>query len=89
MYSEELTKDWMAGSLELSSVDGWSIHVQDLFNHGSSREHYYEAGVSFSHRGLKADLAYGHQRSGMVCSGGVCRWQPEYKGGLLRLAYHF
>lgn len=89
MYSEELTKDWMAGSLELSSVDGWSIHVQDLFNHGSSREHYYEAGVSFTHRGLKADLAYGHQRSGMVCSGGVCRWQPEYKGGLLRLAYHF
>lgn len=89
LYSEELTKDWMAGSLELSSTDGWSVHVQDLYNHGDSREHYYEAGVSWTRGGFKADLAYGHQRSGMVCSGGVCRWQPEYQGGLLRLAYHF
>lgn len=89
LYSEELTRDWMAASLELSSTDGWSVHVQDMYNHGSSREHYYEAGVSWSRGGFKADLAYGHQRAGLVCSGGVCRWQPEYKGGLLRLACHF
>ena len=89
LYSQELTRDWMAGSLELSSVTGWAVHVQDMYNHGDTREHYYEAGVSWTRGGFKADLAYGHQRAGMVCSGGVCRWQPEYKGGLLRLAWHF
>ena len=89
LYSEELTKDWMAASIELSSVDGWSVHVQDMYNHGQTKEHYYEAGVSWTRGGFKADLAFGHQRAGLVCSGGVCRWQPEYKGGLLRLAYQF
>ena len=89
LYSEELTKDWMAGSLELSSTDGWAVHVQDMYNHGSTKEHYYEAGGSWTHSGFKVSLAYGHQRAGMVCSGGVCRWQPEYTGAILRLNYHF
>ena len=89
LYSEELTRDWVAAAAELSSTSGWSVHVQDMYNHGSSKEHYYEAGVSWSRGGFKADLSYGHQRAGMVCSGGVCRWQPEYTGGLLRLNYHF
>ena len=89
LYSEELTRDWMAGSLELSSVDGWSVHVQDMYNHGDTRQHYYELGAGWTRGGFKVDLAYGHQRAGLVCSGGVCRWQPEYRGGLLRLSYHF
>lgn len=89
MYSEELTRDWMAASLELSSTGGWSVHVQDMYNHGSTGEHYYEAGAGYTHGAFKADLSYGHQRAGLVCSGGVCRWQPEYTGGMLRLAYLF
>ena len=89
LYSQELTKDWMAASLELSSVDGWSVHVQDLYNHGSTHAHYYDAGVSWTRGGFKADLSFGHQRAGLVCSGGVCRWQPEYTGGLLNLVYNF
>ena len=62
---------------------------QDMYNHGSTKENYYEAGVGYTHGGFKVDLNYGHQRAGLVCSGGVCRWQPEYTGGMLRLAYHF
>ncbi len=89
LYSEELTRDWVAGSLELSSTGGWSVHVQDMYNHGSTKEHYYEAGAGYSRGGFKVDLTYGHQRAGLVCSGGVCRWQPEYTGGMLRVAYHF
>ncbi|MBQ3722899.1 MAG: hypothetical protein II851_04240 [Bacteroidales bacterium] len=89
LYSRELTKDWMAALLEVSSTTGWSIHVQDLYNHGSTGEHYYDAGVSWTKGGLKLDLSYGHQRAGLVCSGGVCRWQPEYTGGMLRLVYQF
>lgn len=89
LYSEELTRDWMAGVLELSSTDGWSVHVQDMYNHGDTRQHYYEGGATWSYKGFKVDVSYGHQRAGMVCSGGVCRWQPEYRGGLIRLNYHF
>jgi hypothetical protein len=60
-----------------------------MYNHGDTKENYYEAGVSYTIAGFKADLAYGHQRAGMICSGGVCRWQPEYQGGILRLSYNF
>lgn len=87
LYSQELTRDWMAGSLALSSTSGWSVHVQDMYNHGSSKVHYYEVGAGWSRGGFKADLAYGHQRAGLVCSGGVCRWQPEYQGCILRISY--
>ena len=89
LYSQELTRDWMAASLELSSTDGWSVHAQDMYNHGDTKKNYYEAGVSWTRSGFKADLSYGHQRAGMVCSGGVCRWQPEFEGALLRISYNF
>ena len=89
LYSQELTRDWMAGMVELSSTSGWSVHVQDMYNHGDTKVHYYAVGASWSKKGFKADLSYGHQRAGLVCSGGVCRWQPEYTGGMLRLSYGF
>ena len=87
LYSQELTKDWMAAEAEVSSTAGWGVHVQDMYNHGSTGEHYYDAGVSWTREGLKIDVSYGHQRAGLVCSGGVCRWQPEYTGAMLRLVY--
>lgn len=89
LYSEELTRDWMAAMVELTSTKGWGIHLQDMYNHGDTGENYYEAGVTWTRDGFKADLSYGHQRAGLVCSGGVCRWQPEYEGGMLRLFYNF
>lgn len=89
LYSHELTRDWMGAVLELTSTSGWGVHVQDMYNHGSTKEHYYEAGLSWTRSAFKASLSYGHQRAGLICSGGVCRWQPEYTGGLLRLQYNF
>lgn len=87
LYSQELTRDWMAASAGISSTSGWSFHVQDMYNHGSSKVHYYEVGAGWTRGAFKADLAFGHQRAGLVCSGGVCRWQPEYRGCILRLSY--
>ena len=89
LYSQELTKDWVAASAEVSSTAGWSVHIQDMYNHGSTHEHYFDAGLSWSQEGLKIDVSYGHQRAGLVCSGGVCRWQPEYTGAMVRLVYKF
>ncbi len=89
LYSQELTKDWMAGLLEAGLAPHWSVHVSDMYNHGDTHEHYWEAGVSYSRSSFKLALSYGHQRAGYLCSGGVCRWQPEYTGGMLRLNYNF
>ena len=89
LYSQELTRDWMAALLEFGLAPHWSLHASDMYNHGDTKEHYYEAGVSYSRSAFKLALSYGHQRAGYICSGGVCRWQPEYTGGLVRLNYMF
>ena len=89
LYSEELTRDWMAALAELSFAPHWSITVSDMYNHGSTGVHYYNVGASYSLSSLNISLMAGRSREGMVCSGGVCRWQPAFAGGVLRVQWSF
>ena len=89
LYSEEREKDWCAGLVELGFAPHWSFSLSDMYNHGSTKEHYWNVSASWSRETLKCILGYGRSREGMVCSGGVCRWQPEYKGLFIRAQYAF
>ena len=89
LYSQELTRDWMAALLELTLAPHWSITLSDMYNHGSTGVHYYNAAVSWSQGPLEIALSAGRNREGMVCSGGVCRWQPASSGACLRAQYSF
>ena len=89
LYSEEREKDWMAGLVELGIAPHWSFQLSDMYNHGSTKDHYWNVSASWSRETLKCILGYGRSREGMVCSGGVCRWQPEYKGLFIRAQYAF
>ena len=89
LYSEELTKDWMAAVAEVTFAPRWSISMSDMYNHGSTGTHYYQGGVAYSLSGLNVSLNFGRTREGYVCSGGVCRWQPAYKGANLRVQWAF
>lgn len=87
LYSQERERDWMAALVEFGIAPNWSFTVSDMYNHGSSREHYWNVSASWTKDTFKCILGYGRNREGMVCSGGVCRWQPEYTGLFLRLQY--
>lgn len=89
LYSQELTRDWVAGLLEASFAPRWSLYVSDMYNHGDTKIHYYSAGIGYSHSFLRVALGYGRNREGMVCSGGVCRWQPAYTGGNVQISLTF
>ena len=89
LYSRELTRDWMAGLLELNYAPHWGVFVSDMYNHGDTRIHYYNFGASYSLNAFRVALSYGRNRAGMVCSGGVCRFRPAYSGGQLSLQYSF
>lgn len=89
LYSQELTRDWMAGLVELSFAPHWSISASDMYNHGSAKVHYYNFGAAYSLNALNISLNAGRTREGMVCSGGVCRWQPAFKGVSLRAQWSF
>ncbi len=89
LYSEELTKDWFAALLEANFAPRWSIFTSDMINHGDSGVHYYSVGAAYTYSTLRIAASYGRNREGMVCSGGVCRWQPAYTGGNLQVSYIF
>ncbi len=89
LYSEELTKDWMAALLEFSFAPHWSFSVSDMYNHGSTGVHYFNVSASYALSSFNISLIAGRNREGMVCSGGVCRWQPAWSGIGLRAQWSF
>ena len=82
-------KDWMAAQLEVSFAPHWSVFVSDMYNHGGSKMHYYNAGASYSYRWIRVAAGYGRYRAGFICSGGVCRQIPAYTGANLTLTASF
>ncbi len=89
LYSQELSRDWMAGLVDLNFAPKWSIFARDMYNHGDSKVHYYSAGVRYTHSGISITAGYGRNREGMICSGGVCRWQPAFTGGNVSMSLNF
>ena len=81
--------DWMAGLLEVNLAPHWSVFASDMWNHGDTKLHYYNAGVSFTISHLRVAAGYGRYRAGFICSGGVCREIPAYTGANLTLTASF
>ena len=82
-------KDWMAALLEVNFAPHWSIFGSDMYNHGSTKVHYYNAGVSYNKSRTRVALGYGRYKKGLICSGGVCRAIPAYTGANLTITTSF
>jgi hypothetical protein len=41
---------------------------------------FYEFGTNYTHKGNKFEIGYKRQVEGIVCTGGVCRYQPAFNG---------
>ena len=89
LATKEDQGDWMAGLLEVNFAPHWSVFGSDMWNHGGSRLHYYNAGVSWSMSNIRLAAGYGRYKAGFICSGGVCREIPAYTGANLSLNISF
>jgi len=89
LYSKQDNKDWMAALAEVNFAPHWSIFASDMYNHGKTKIHYYNAGVSYTKSRTRIQLGYGRNRAGVVCSGGVCRNIPAYTGANLMITTSF
>ena len=89
LSSKDDQKDWMAGLIEVNFAPHWSVFASDMYNHGQSKLHYYNGGVSFAMNHLRIAAGYGRYRAGFICSGGVCREIPSYTGANLTLTASF
>ena len=89
LQTKQDQKDWMAALLEVNFAPSWSIFASDMYNHGSTNIHYYNAGVSYSKSRTRVALGYGRYREGKICSGGVCRTIPAYTGANFSITTSF
>lgn len=89
LATHEDKKDWMAALLEVNFAPHWSIFGSDMYNHGSTKMHYYNAGVSYTKGRTRLALGYGRYKDGYICSGGVCRQIPQYTGANFTLTTSF
>lgn len=73
---------WLMGLVELGLAPRWMIYASDMCNYQSYGDniHYFDAGVSYAHKFLRAAVSFGRYRAGEVCSGGICRYVPEHTG---------
>jgi len=86
-------QDWAQAMLEYTFNSHWFAAVSDQYNYGNEieheRYHYYNAIVGFNKNANRITLAYGKQRAGIFCVGGICRTVPASNGITLSITSSF
>lgn len=90
---------WIFGLLEYTLAPNFTISISDMWNFKSNPvnkepikqnpRHYYSVFASYDFKQHRITAAYVRQVSGIVCTGGVCRFEPAFNGPRLTLNTSF
>ena len=80
MTADQDKGNWAAGLLEFSLSSPFAIFMSDLYNYDKTNNHYYTIGTSLTRNATRFSMAFGRQRDGLFCVGGVCRFVPAAYG---------
>ena len=85
------TKNWAAILMEYNFNHHFNIFAGDMYNYGNDLKkiHYFNFGTTYTKSATRLSLAYGRQRGGLLCVGGVCRYVPSSKGITASLSLSF
>jgi Family of unknown function (DUF6029) len=76
--------DWMFLLAEFNIAPHWSFAVSDMYNIKSNKPelaaHYPTFFTSYTRKNNRFTAAYAKQVEGVVCTGGVCRFEPAFSG---------
>lgn len=93
LWADSDKKNWASLLTEFNFGTKYTLFISDMYNYGNEdaklRHHYYSIGNSYRYKSTRIALAYGRQRGGLVCVGGVCRYVPESTGLSLSLNTSF
>ncbi len=93
LFSKQYTGNWAFALLEYTVSPHWFISISDQYNydnpHADNPVHYYNAYAGYVKNGNRIQIAYGRQREGIICVGGVCRNVPASNGFSLTLTSSF
>lgn len=86
LFCDEDFGSWVYGMLEYELAPWLSLSISDMWNYKPNplREpldlHFYSLFSSFSWGPHRLTLAYVKQVQGIVCTGGICRFEPAFSG---------
>jgi len=93
LFTEQDRGDWVMALLEFNIAPKWFFTIFDEYNYGNPDKdmqlHYYSAAAAFVQGTTRISLAYGRQREGLLCVGGVCRAVPAANGFTLSISSSF
>jgi hypothetical protein len=85
--------NWAMAMVEYTVSPHWFFVVWDQWNYGNdvkdSKVHFYNFSFGYTRNANRITLAYGKQREGVVCAGGVCRFVPAFEGLMLNITSTF
>lgn len=74
--------------LEFNIAPHWSFSVSDMYNTDNDI-HYPSLGAFFTQKVTRFGFIYAKQPAGIVCTGGVCRFEPAFSGFRLDVSTNF
>ena len=93
MHTEQDFGSWLYGLVEFNIAPNWSFAVTDMINVKPKKydnvKHFYTFLASYSHKANIFSLSYVKQVEGIVCTGGVCRYEPAFNGVKARVVSSF
>ncbi len=93
MANKEDFGSWVYGLIEFNIAPQWSFSISDMYNFKPHKTpeplHYPTIFASYRSGGNRFTLAYAKQVEGIVCTGGVCRFEPAFSGVRLTVSSTF
>lgn len=71
--------DWLWGLAEYNISPNWSFALSDMYNL-SDKLHFPTIFAAYSRKSSRFALSYAKQPAGIICTGGVCRFEPAFSG---------
>lgn len=92
-YTKQDFGQWLYGLIEFNIAPNWSFSASDMINivpkKSNVKEHYYSFSTSYTQKANKFTLSYVKQVEGIICTGGVCRFEPAFNGAKVTVNSRF
>lgn len=92
MHNKQDMGSWTSVLIEYSIAPKWIFTLSDMYNikpvHGP-KNNYYTAGVVYNKEASRVAFNLVRQRAGIVCTGGICRYEPAFNGIKFNLETRF
>lgn len=76
--------DWLFGLIEFNIAPKWSFSISDMYNVGNPDDdlkiHFPIYFVGYTTGSNRFTMSYAKQVDGIICTGGVCRFEPAFSG---------